>query len=131
MFSTNIEENSVIYESATASFFGNLQLNMNKIVLRSFVLRSNAAITGLGGFIIPHGVMVDSDDLNSYIIMVFCKEGAVKPVIMILVKELPISKKIINITFKYLKDNHFDSQLYKVNHKGCKYGQNIVGLKYE
>lgn len=50
---------------------------------------------------------------------------------MILVKELPISKKIINITFKYLKDNHFDSQLYKVNHKGCKYGQNIVGLKYE
>lgn len=58
-------------------------------------------------------------------------KGAVKPIVMLLVKELPISEKIINIAFKYLKDNQFDTQLYKVQHKRCKYGQNIVGLKYE
>ncbi|CAI6366409.1 unnamed protein product [Macrosiphum euphorbiae] len=75
MFSTNTAESSVTYELATASFFGKRHLNMNQIILRSFVLKSNAKITGLGGFIIPHGVIVDSDDFKSYIIMVFCKEG--------------------------------------------------------
>ncbi|XP_015367253.1 PREDICTED: uncharacterized protein LOC107164082 isoform X2 [Diuraphis noxia] len=130
MFSTNTIKQSVTYELATATIFGNRQLNMNKIILRSFVLNSNAKVTGLGGFVIPRGVIVDSDDFNSYIIMVFCKEGATKPSVMILVKALPISKVINNVVFKYLNENKFDSKLYKVNHENCQYGKNIVGDDY-
>ncbi|XP_060865281.1 uncharacterized protein LOC132941304 isoform X2 [Metopolophium dirhodum] len=131
MFSTNTAKNSVTYELATASFFGNQHLNMNQIILRSFVLRSNAKMTGLGGFIIPHGVIVDSDDFKSYIIMVFCKERAVTPIVMILVNALPISEKITNTTLKYLNDNQFNSQLFKVHHHHCKHGQNIVGYNHD
>jgi len=118
------------------------------------------------GFIIPHGVVVDSDDFNSYMIMVFCKEstltiyiiilysysnihrrrqfallliiniiiffiGAVKPIVMILVKKLPISEKIKNTISKYLNKNNFDSWLHKVRHRECIYGQNIVGNEHE
>ncbi|KAL4099079.1 hypothetical protein QTP88_023568 [Uroleucon formosanum] len=117
MFSRNIEEDSVTYELATASFSGNRHLNMNQIILRSFI--------------IPHGVVVDSDDFKSYIIMVFCKERAVKPIVMILVNELPISEEITNTISKYLNDNHFDSRLLKVRHHHCKHGQNIVGNEHD
>ncbi|XP_022172562.1 uncharacterized protein LOC111035306 [Myzus persicae] len=131
MFSTNTVEKSVTYELATASFFGNRQLNMNQIIIRSFVLKSNEKMKGLGGFIIPNGVIVDSDDFKSYIIMMFCKERAVKPTVMVLVNALPISEEIKNITLKYLTDNKIDIQLVKVSHKNCRHGQNIVGYNHE
>lgn len=53
--------------------------------------------------------------------------GAVKPLVTVLVKALPISQKIRAITLKYLNDNNFNTQLYEVPHKHCKHGQNIVG----
>ncbi|KAF0771803.1 Uncharacterized protein FWK35_00005473 [Aphis craccivora] len=126
-FSTNTLENSVTYEMATASFVGNTQLNMNEIILRSFLVKSNAKMKGLEGYIIPSGVIIDSDDFKSYMIMVFCKEKAKKPIVMVLVNALPISERITNITLNYLNDNKFKTKLYTISHKNCKYGKNIVG----
>ncbi|CAH1721146.1 unnamed protein product [Aphis gossypii] len=126
-FSTNTLENSVTYEMATASFVGNTQLNMNEIILRSFLVKSNAKMKGLEGYIIPSGVIIDSDDFKSYMIMVFCKEKAKEPIVMILVNALPISERIINITTNYLKNNKIKTKLSEISHKNCKYGKNIVG----
>ncbi|XP_025190209.1 uncharacterized protein LOC112590847 [Melanaphis sacchari] len=127
MFSSNTNENSVTYELATASLIGNRQLNMEKIILRSFVIKSNARIKGLGGFVVPHGAIVDSDDFKSYMILVFCLEKTAKPIIMVLVNALPASENIMDIALKYLNDNHFNAKLFRVHHNNCKYAQNIVG----
>ncbi|XP_026819743.1 uncharacterized protein LOC113558480 isoform X2 [Rhopalosiphum maidis] len=128
LFSTNTKEKSVTYELATASFVGKSQLKMDKIILRSFVIQSNAKINGIAGFIVPQGVIVDSDDFKSYIIMVFCKERAKKPIVMVLVNALPVSEKVTDIALKFLNDNNFETKLFKVHHNNCKYGQNIVGF---
>jgi len=57
--------------------------------------------------------------------------GAVKPTVMVLVRALPISEEITNITLKYLTDNKIDSQLFQVRQQNCKHGQNIVGYNHE
>ncbi|XP_060853622.1 uncharacterized protein LOC132931698 [Rhopalosiphum padi] len=127
LFSTNIQEKSVTYELATASFVKKTQLKMDKIILRSFVMKTHGKTNGLAGFIVPQGVIVDSDDFKSYIVMVFCKERAKKPIVMVLVNALPISEKVMDIALKFLNDNNFDTRLLNVQHSNCKYGQNIVG----
>jgi len=52
---------------------------------------------------------------------------AEKPIVMVLVNALPISKRIMNITINYLNDNKFKTNLFEISHDDCKYAKNIVG----
>ncbi|XP_025414899.1 uncharacterized protein LOC112686704 isoform X1 [Sipha flava] len=128
MFSTNSSESSTSYQLAVASFSGKSQLNMNQIVLRSLVLQPNAKISGKGAYVVPSAVVVDSDDFDSYMIMLVCREMAIKPLIIVLVNALPMSDQTKYVVLKYLKRNGLDFYLHSVDHSNCNYAQNIVGF---
>jgi hypothetical protein len=109
----------------------------------------------ISAYVVPSAVVVDTDDFDSYMIMLVCRESkffkynyfrvpaqpftnhnycsppvsvAIKPLIIVLVNALPMSDQTKYVVLKYLKRNGLDFYLHSVDHSNCNYAQNIVGF---